>query len=70
MKINELLTGFTIFTSREEDAILERLNSMSYLHSFTDREQVIIEGLVRKSLVIKIGDTNPRVSANEFDTPS
>jgi hypothetical protein len=70
MKINELLTGFTIFTSREEDAILERLNSMSYLHSFTDREQVIIEGLVRKSLVIKIGDTNPRVIANEFDTPS
>jgi hypothetical protein len=70
MKINELLTGFTIFTSREEDAILERLNSMSYLHSFTEREQVIIEGLVRKSLVIKIGDTNPRVIANEFDTPS
>jgi hypothetical protein len=70
MKINELLTGFTIFTSREEDAVLERLNSMSYLHSFTEREQVIIEGLVRKSLVIKIGDTNPRVIANEFDTPS
>lgn len=70
MKINEILTGFTIFTSREEDAMLQRLTSMSYLHSFTEREQFIIEGLVRKSLVIKIGDTNPRVIANEFDAPS
>lgn len=70
MKINEILTGFSIYTTREEDAMLKRLESVAYLNSFTEREQFIIEGLIRKSLVIKIGDTNPKVIANEFETPS
>ena len=69
MKINEILTGFSIYTSLEEDAMLKRLTSVAYLNSFTEREQFIIEGLVRKSLVIKVGDTNPKVIANEFETP-
>ena len=66
MKINELLNGFTIFTSREEELVLEKLHAMSYLSSFNERDRFIIEGLIRKSLVIKIGDHNPRVIANEF----
>ena len=66
MKINELISDFTIFTSREDDAILERLKGAAYLNSFSERDRFIIEGLVRKSLVIKIGDHNPRVIANEF----
>lgn len=66
MKINELISNFTIFTSIEEDSMLERLQSVSYLNSFSERDRFIIEGLIRKSLVIKIGDTNPRVIANEF----
>jgi hypothetical protein len=66
MKINELISNFTIFTSLEEDSMLERLQSVSYLNSFNERDRFIIEGLIRKSLVIKIGDTNPRVIANEF----
>lgn len=69
MKINEILTGFSIYTNREEDAMLKRLGEVAYLNSFTEREQFIIEGLIRKSLVIKIGDTNPKVIANEFETP-
>lgn len=70
MKINEILTGFCIYTTREEDAMLKRLSEVSFLSNFTEREQFIIEGLIRKSLVIKIGDTNPKVIANEFETPS
>jgi hypothetical protein len=66
MKINELLGEFTIYRSREEDAMLKRLTTPSYLTSFSERDQFIIEGLIRKSLVIKIGDVNPKVIANEF----
>jgi hypothetical protein len=66
MKINELLNGFTIYTSREEDAMLQRLQGPVFLESFNERDRFIIEGMIRKSLVIKIGNTNPRVIANEL----
>jgi hypothetical protein len=66
MKINELISDFKIFTSREEEALLERLNTMVYLNSFSERDRFTIEGMIRKSLVIKIGTDNPRVIANEF----
>ena len=66
MKINELIGNFVIWTTREEDALLRRLESVSYLNSFNEHDQFIIEGLIRKSLVIKIGDSNPKVIANEF----
>jgi hypothetical protein len=66
MKINELIGNFIIWTTREEDALLRRLESVSYLNSFNEHDQFIIEGLIRKSLVIKIGDSNPKVIANEF----
>ena len=66
MKINELLNGFTIYTSREEDAMLERLKTAIPLSSFNEHDQFIIEGMIRKSLIIKIGSNNPRVVANEF----
>jgi hypothetical protein len=66
MKINELIGNFIIWTTREEDVMLRRLESVSYLNSFNEHDQFIIEGLIRKSLVIKIGDSNPKVIANEF----
>lgn len=66
MKINELISNFEIFTSREEAALLERLTEMVYLNSFNERDRFTIEGMIRKSLVIKIGTHNPRVIANEF----
>jgi hypothetical protein len=66
MKINELLGEFSIYRSREEDDMIQRLTSPVFLSSFSERDRFIIEGLIRKSLVIKIGDTNPKVIANEF----
>ena len=66
MKINELLGGFSIYTSLEEERVLKKLNSPMFLSDFSDREQVIIEGMIRKSLVIKLGSKNPKVVANEF----
>ena len=65
MKINELINSFEIYVSNEERKLLERLDSARSLMSFTEREIFTIEGLIRKSLVIKIGYDNPYVIANE-----
>lgn len=66
MKINELVCGFEVYTSNQEKKILEKLIKPAYLSSFSEQDQFTIEGLIRKSLIIKIGDTNPRVIANEL----
>jgi hypothetical protein len=66
MKINELLNGFAIYTTLEEEQMLKKLQNPVLLDSFNERERFIIEGMIRKSLVIKIGHTNPKVIANEF----
>jgi hypothetical protein len=66
MKLSEVIKTFEIYTSSEEQEMLSKLDNVRLLSSFSEREQFTIEGLIRKSLVIKIGDTNPRVIANEF----
>jgi hypothetical protein len=66
MKINELLNGFSIYTSLEEDSLLKKLDTPVFLDSFSERERFIIENMIRKSLVIKIGNDRPRVIANEL----
>jgi hypothetical protein len=66
MKINELLNGFAIYTTLEEEQMLKKLQNPVLLDSFNERERFIIEGMIRKSLVIKIGHTNPKVIANEL----
>lgn len=58
MKINELIREFTIFMSNEEEAIFDKLDDPTPLISFTEREQALIENLVRKSLVSKIKHNN------------
>jgi len=54
MKINELIQDFEIHTSNEESAMLTKMNELRLLHTYTEREQVIIENLIRKALVSKI----------------
>ena len=66
MKLNELVKTFEIYTSDDEKAMLKKLNYPRALSSFSEREQFTIEGMIRKSLVIKIGDKDPKVIANEF----
>jgi hypothetical protein len=65
MKINELIKDFEVYTSNEEKRMLEQLTHVRPLSSFSERDQFTIESLIRKSLVIKVGDINPRVIANE-----
>ena len=53
--------------SNEEKAVLDQMQGVRPLTSFTEREQVIIENLVRKSLVSKIHNKGLiLVMANEF----
>jgi hypothetical protein len=65
MKINELIKDFEVYTSNDEKRMLEQLTYVRPLSSFSERDQFTIESLIRKSLVIKVGDVNPRVIANE-----
>ena len=65
MRINELLGEFGIFTTNEEAQILKKLSNPVLLHSLSEHDQFKIEGLIRKSLVTKIGTVNPKVVANE-----
>jgi len=55
MKINELIQDFTIYTTNEEAALLPKIGATPHpLKAYSEREQVIIDNLVKKSLVSKI----------------
>lgn len=66
MNINELISGFEIYTTNEEREILDRLTRPIKLTALNERERVIVENMIRKSLVIKIGHTDPSVVKNEY----
>jgi hypothetical protein len=54
MKINDLIASFEIFTTNEERSVLECLNTPMPLDSFTERQQIVIDNLLRKSLISKV----------------
>jgi hypothetical protein len=67
MKLNELIKSFSIAMSNEEKTLLDQIQGVQPLDKFTEREQVIIENLVRKSLVSKIYNKGSiLVMVNEF----
>jgi|TARA_E500000331_G_scaffold303629_1_gene306217 hypothetical protein len=57
MKISDLIQG--TFTTNEEAEMMKEIDEASPIEGFTERQQVIIEQLVRKSLVskFKMGST-------------
>lgn len=67
MKINELIGRFEVFTTNEERAILESMDDLTPLTSFTERERVVLSNLIRKSLVSKVlYNGQPMVRKNEL----
>lgn len=54
MKINDLISSFTIQLSNEETEIFEKLDNVCSLSQFNEREQFVIQNLIRKSMVSKI----------------
>ena len=66
MKLNELLTQFTIAMNNEEAKLLKSLKGVMPLESFDERERFILEGLIRKRLVSKVyNNGNLLVVVNE-----
>lgn len=51
MKLSEV---FDIYTTNEEQTVLDKMDDVVPIESYTEREQFIIENLIRKSLVTKI----------------
>ena len=54
MKINELIKSFEIFITNEERAIYETIDEHTNITKFNEREQVLIQNLIRKSLLTKV----------------
>jgi len=71
MRIDDVLKQFTIQVSNEENEVLENIDSRTPLSSFNEREQVVIENLIRKSLVSKIVvGLQTLVVRNDIQTPN
>jgi hypothetical protein len=67
MKLNELISSFEIYTTNDEQQVLESMQSISPIEQFTEREQVIIDNLVKKSLISKcIYNGQTMVVKNEY----
>lgn len=54
MKLNELITDFTIYLTNEEKSLLETVNGLTPLSKYQEREQIIIDNLIRKSVLTKV----------------
>jgi hypothetical protein len=66
MKINELIYGFEIQKTNEEQALIRKLGVEVPYNSLTEREQVIFTNLERKDLVNRVNkDGTTLVKRNE-----
>lgn len=54
MKVNEFVRHVEVWMNQEERSLLENITEPRVLTSFDEREQAIIESLIRKSLLIKV----------------
>lgn len=60
-----LLDGFSIWTTKEEEQLLEKLKKPVKLSSLNEQDQFRVQAMIRKSLVIKMGMEDPTIVANE-----
>jgi hypothetical protein len=56
MRLNELVRSIPTWISIEEQQVLDRIKGLEPASIFSEREQQVIENLVRKSLVITVTD--------------
>ena len=57
MKLNELISDFSVFTTIEEQSLLATMPDLELpYNSYNERQQFILDNLIRKSLVSKIGN--------------
>lgn len=71
MKLNDLISSFTIALTNEENELLEKMQDIAPLDTYPEREQFVIENLVRKSMVSKIvRNRQTLVVKNGFESSS
>lgn len=58
MKLNELVGEFAIYRSNEEQQVLDQFDQPLPESMFDERQRVVIESLVRKSLLSKVSVNN------------
>lgn len=63
--LDQMISSFQIYTTNEEAKLLKKLKAPIKLKSFEEHDRFTIEGMIRKSLVTKIGMDDPTVVANE-----
>ena len=61
MRIKEISDGTRIAISNEEKSVLDSIRDFSFMETFNEREQYIIENLIKKSLIVKIPRNNKAV---------
>jgi hypothetical protein len=67
MKISNLISDFEIYTTNEQKELLEDINGLVPMSSFDERQQVIINELIRKSILSKVLYNNSvMVVKNDF----
>lgn len=54
MKAHELTNNVNIWRTNEEQCVLDKINEPKRVEAFEERDQTIIENLVRKNLLIKV----------------
>ena len=54
MKLNDLIGAIKIAITNEEKVLLDKLTKPEYIKNFQEREQYVLENLIRKSLVSKV----------------
>jgi hypothetical protein len=54
MKVNEFVKNLKVWTSKEEQDLLESITEPTVEAQFDERERTIIDSLIRKSLLIKV----------------
>ena len=54
MRLSDVVRSLDTWTNNEEKSLLCKISELRALDTFTPHEKVIIEGLVRKSLLIKV----------------
>ena len=62
---HRIIDSFSIWTTNEEEHLLEKLQKPVRLSQLAEHEQFRIQAMIRKSLVTKIGMEDPMVVANE-----
>ena len=55
MRLNEIISSFTIYVNNEENGLLEAMpKEETLLSEYDERQQIVINNLIRKSLITKI----------------